>query len=88
MADQGKSDVCVVFTMNLCALELKTIVHKFTISNHTALVSGVDALKSYLKLIYEHELHILPNKKVSAAKYHGKTYIKIRPPLSGQPSFA
>ena len=26
MADQGRSDVCVVFTMSLCALELKQTV--------------------------------------------------------------
>ena len=45
------------------------------------MVLGVDALRSYLKLICEHELHILPNKKVSAAKYRGKNYIKVRPPL-------
>ena len=25
MADQGRSDFCVVFTMNLCALELKQL---------------------------------------------------------------
>ena len=61
MTDQGRSDFCVVFTMNLCALELK---------------HGVDALRSYLKLICEHALHVLPNKKVSAAKYHDKNYIK------------
>ena len=58
---------------------IKTIVHKFTISNHTALVLGVGALRSYLKLLCEHELHTLPNKKVSAVKYHDE--IKVRPPL-------
>ena len=29
---------------------IKTIVNKFAISNHTALISGVHALRSYLKL--------------------------------------
>ena len=47
-----------------------------------ALVLGADALRSYLKLLIgEHELHILPNKKVSAAKYYGKIYIKVGSPL-------
>ena len=41
----------------------------------------VHALRSYLKPIFEHELHRLPNKKVSGAKDHGKNYIKVRPPL-------
>ena len=51
------------------------------ISNHTALILDVHALRSYLKLICEYELHTLPNTKVSGAKDHGKTYIKVRPPL-------
>ena len=42
------------------------------ISNRTALISGVYALRSYFKLICEYELHSLPNKKVSGAKDHGK----------------
>ena len=54
---------------------VKTIVNKFAISNNTALILGVDALRSYLKL------NSLPNKKVSDAKDHGKNYIKVRPPL-------
>ena len=60
---------------------IQTIVNKFAISKHTALISGADALRGYLKLICEYELHRLPNKKVSGAKDHGKNYIKIRPPL-------
>ena len=43
-----------------------------------ALILGVRALRSYLKLIYEYELHSLPNKKVSGAKDHGKNCIKVR----------
>ena len=50
MADQGTSDFYVVFTMSLCALGLKQFVNKFAISNRTALISGVHALRSYLKL--------------------------------------
>ena len=60
---------------------IKTIVNKFAFSNRTALILGVHALRSYLKLIFEYELHSLPNKKVSGAKGHGKNYIKVRPPL-------
>ena len=54
MADQGRSDFSVVFTMSLCALGLKTIVNKFAVSNHTALILGVHVLRSYLKLICEY----------------------------------
>ena len=39
------------------------------------------ALRSYLKLICEYELHSLPNKNVSGAKDHGKNYMKVRAPL-------
>ena len=81
MADQGKSDFYVVFIMSLCALGLKQLFNKFAISNHTALILGVHALRRYLKLICEYELHSLPNKKVSGAKGHGKNYIKVKPPL-------
>ena len=41
---------------------IKTTVNMFAISNHTALILGVQALRSYLKLICEYELHSLPNK--------------------------
>ena len=67
--------------MSLCVLGLKTIVNKFAISNHTALIICVHALRSYLKLICEYKLHSLPNKKVSGAKDHGQT-------APGPPSFA
>ena len=64
-------------------LGFKTTVNKFTISNRTALRSGVHALRSYLKLICEYELHSLPIRKVSGAKDHRENYIKVRPPLVG-----
>ena len=57
---------------------IKTIVNKFAISNHTALILGVHAFRSYLKLIYEYELHSLPNKKLVAQRTN---YIEVRPPL-------
>ena len=62
MADQGRSDFYVVFTMSLCTLGLKTVVNKFATSNHTALFLGVHALRSYLKIICEYDRHSLPNK--------------------------
>ena len=61
--------------------QIKTVVNKFAILNHTALILGVHALRSYLKLICEYELRSLPNKTVSGANDHGKNYIKVRPPL-------
>ena len=60
---------------------IKTSVNKLVISSHMALILGVHALRSYLKLLCEYELHSLPNKKVSGAKDHGKNYKKVRPPL-------
>ena len=39
---------------------IKTVVNKFAISNHTALILGVHALRSYLKLISEYDLNSLP----------------------------
>ena len=56
-------------------------VNKFSFSNHAALKLAVHALRSYLSLICEHELYILPNKKVSTTKDHGKICMKDRPPL-------
>ena len=52
------------FKRSLLSL-LKTIVNKFAISSHTTLILGVHALRSYLKLICDHELHSLPNKTVA-----------------------
>ena len=46
---------------------IKTIVNKVAISNYTALILTVRALRCCLKLICEYELHSLPNKKVSGA---------------------
>ena len=51
------------------------------ISNDTALILCVHALRNYLKLFCEHELYSLPNKKDCGAKDHGKSYIKVRPSL-------
>ena len=66
---------------------IKTIVNRFAISNHTALILGVHALRSYLKLNCEYELHSLPNKKVSGPKDYGKNCIKVKTAL-GPPSLA
>ena len=81
MADQERFDFCVVFTMSLCALESLTKVNKFTIPTHMVLKLGLPALGSYLKPTCEYELYVLSNTKVNAAKDHGESYMKIRPPL-------
>ena len=60
---------------------MRTKVNKFAISNHVALKLDVQALRSYLSLICEYKLYILPNKKVSASKDHGKNYMEDGPPL-------
>ena len=39
------------------------------------------AVRSYLKLTCENELHTFSNTKVSAAKNHCENYMKVRPPL-------
>ena len=78
MADQGRSDFMYHESLRTW---IKTIVNKFATSNHTALILGVHALRSYLKLICEYELHSLPNTKFSGAKDHGRNYNKFGPPL-------
>ena len=80
MADQGRSDFYLVLTVSLCVLGLKQL-NKFAISNHTALILGVHALRSYLKRICEYELVAYQIKKVSGTEDHGKNYIKVRPSL-------
>ena len=47
---------------------IKTNSYMSAISSHTALKLSEQALKSYLKITCEFQLHTLPNKKVSAAK--------------------
>ena len=60
---------------------MKTKVNKFAVRTHMALISGIQALRGYLKLSCELELHTLLNTKVSTAKDCGKNYMKVRPPL-------
>ena len=52
---------------------IRTVVNKSAISHHTALILGVHALRSYLKLICEYELDSLPNKKLAAQRIMVKT---------------
>ena len=54
---------------------IETNVNKFAISKHKALKIDLHTLRSYLRLICEYELYILSNK-VSAAKDHGKNYMR------------
>ena len=77
MAYQGRCDFCVVFTMSLDALES----NKFAISSHRAFKLDKQALRNYLRVSCEHELHILPNTKVDTPKDNGKNCTKVRPPL-------
>ena len=81
MADQGRSDFYAVFTMSLSALGLRQLLISLLFQIIQALILCVHALRSYLKLICEYELHSLPNKKVSGEKDHDENYIKVRPPL-------
>ena len=77
--DGGPEEVRLLYSFYHESLRtwIKTIVNKFAISNHTALMLDVYALRSYLKLICEYELHSLPSKKAGGARDHGKNYIKV-----------
>ena len=59
---------------------IKTIVNKFSIANQTAFIFGLCTLRRYLKLIVNMSF-IAYKVKVSGAKDHGKSCIKVRPPL-------
>ena len=61
---------------------IKTIVNKFATSIHMALILRVPALRSYLKLICEYELHSLPNKKLVAQRIVVKAASTSDRPLS------
>ena len=61
---------------------IKTIANKFAISNRMALILGVHALRSYLKLIFEYELHSLPNEKLMAQRIMVKTTSRSDRPWS------
>ena len=52
---------------------IKTTVIKFASSNHTALILGVHAHRSCLKLICEHELIAYQIKKLVAQQFMAKT---------------
>ena len=64
--DGGPGEVWLVcsFYHKPLRTRTETNVNKFAISNHTALKLDVQALRSYLSLICEYELYILPNKKL------------------------
>ena len=46
--------------MSLCALELKQTLLTFLLETTSLSKLAVQPLRSYLKLTYEYELHILP----------------------------
>ena len=54
--DGGTGEACLLCSFYHESLHtwIKTIVNKFVISNHTALILGVHAFRSYLKLICEY----------------------------------
>ena len=52
---------------------IKTIVNKFVISNHTALILGVHALRSYLKLIVNMSFIAYQIEKLVAQRIMVKT---------------
>ena len=79
MADKGRFDFYIAFTVILWAFEVTTDFHKFSISSHTALNFGFQTLRRHFKVTYEYEFHILRNRKVGAAKDHGKNCKKVRP---------
>ena len=81
MADQRRSGFCVVFTISLCALELKQTLISLPIEVIRLFKLDKQAPRSYLKLTCEYELHILPNTEVRTIKDHGKSYMKVRPPM-------
>ena len=77
----GPGEVCSFYQESLHTW-IKTIVNKFAISNHTALILGVHALRSYLKLVCEYELHSLPNKKLVTQRIMVKTTSRSDRPWS------
>ena len=77
IADQRSSDFRVVFTMSLCALELKWTLISLLFKSY-----GFEIRCTSSEKLFESNLWIsAPNKTVSIAKNHGKNYMKGRPPL-------
>ena len=60
--DGGPGEVrfCVALVMSLCQLELKQILISLLFQVIKALNLAINALRSYLKLTSEYELHTLP----------------------------
>ena len=82
MADQGRSDFYVVFYDESLRTWIKTIVNKFAISNHTALILGVHALRNYLKLIVNMSFIAYQIKKLVAQRIMVKTTSRSDRPWS------
>ena len=76
----GPGKVCLLCSFYHESLRtwIKTIINKFAISNHTVSISGVHAIRSYLKLTVNMSF-IAYQIKVNGAKDHGKNCIKVRP---------
>ena len=56
-------------------------LNKFAVSNHIALILGVQTLRSYLRPTYEYEFHTYQIKKLVFRKHHGENYMKVRRPV-------
>ena len=56
-------------------------VNELAFLSNSALKLVIQALRFYLKLICECELHISPKTKVNTAKDHRENYMKVRPPF-------
>ena len=62
-------------------LQLKQMLISLFFLSHSDLKLVTQALKFYLKLICEYELHISPNTNINTAKDHGDDYMKVGPPF-------
>ena len=81
MADQEVWLLCSFYHEPLRTW-IKTNNNKFAISNHMVLELDVQALRSYLSLIWEYELYILPNKKLVPQRIMVKTSWRTDHPCS------
>ena len=78
--DSGSQEVWLLCSFNHEHLHTwsKTNVNKFTSLSQTVAKLGVQNLESYMRIIFEHELDILSNTKVSLAKIHGENFMNFR----------
>ena len=56
---------------------IKANGYEFAILNRVALKPAIQALRSYMKLTCENELHVFSDTKVSVAKDVGENYMNV-----------